>query len=276
MGLFVHPDTQYSLDVILRDTPHAVIFTGKPGVGLATIAADFAKQSAGVTYTVLPEKDEKVDVEKGTITVQSIRRLYDLTRTIEPNGRVIIIDYAERMAAPAQNAFLKLLEEPVDGTRFILLTHQPELLLPTIISRSQQLAVKPVSQEESIRFLDNLKVEDTTKRAQLLFIASGLPAELHRLASDNAYFTQRAAIVKDARQFVTGTPYDRLLIANRYKNDRPGALVLLSDAAKMLQKSLADGGAEATLRALGRVESVHKRITEQGNIRLQLSSALLL
>lgn len=274
MKLFVHPDTKRSLDVFIRDAPHAVILTGKTGVGLATIATDFSKQAKAITYTVLPEKDEKIDLEKGTITVQSIRRLYDLTRTIEPSGRIIVIDYAERMAAPAQNAFLKLLEEPVEGTRFMLLTHQPELLLPTIRSRSQQLMVKPVSTEVSNEVLDALKVYDATKRAQLLFIAGGLPAEITRLAADEAYFTQRASVVKDARQFVTGSAYDRLLLANKYKNDRVGALTLLSDAAKMLQKSLADGGDEATLRALQRIEAVHKRVTEQGNIRLQLSSAL--
>ena len=274
MKLFVHPDTKRSLDVFIRDAPHAVILTGKTGVGLATIATDFSKQAKAITYTVLPEKDEKIDLEKGTITVQSIRRLYDLTRTIEPSGRIIVIDYAERMAAPAQNAFLKLLEEPIEGTRFMLLTHQPELLLPTIRSRSQQLMVKPVSTEVSNEVLDALKVYDATKRAQLLFIAGGLPAEITRLAADEAYFTQRASVVKDARQFVTGSAYDRLLLANKYKNDRVGALTLLSDAAKMLQKSLADGGDEATLRALQRIEAVHKRVTEQGNIRLQLSSAL--
>ncbi len=274
MKLFIHPDTKRSLDVFMRDAPHAVILTGNTGVGLATIAADFAKQSKNILYTVLPEKDEKIDLEKGTITVQSIRRLYDLTKTVEPNGRIIVIDYAERMGIPAQNAFLKLLEEPVEGTRFVLLTHQQVLLFPTIISRSKQLTVKPISLEASNELLDALKVFDVTKRAQLLFIASGLPAELSRLVADDAYFASRALIVKDARQFVTGTAYDRLLLANKYKNDRPGALTLLSDAAKMLQKTLADGGVESTLRAVSRVELVHKRITEQGNIRLQLSSAL--
>jgi DNA polymerase-3 subunit delta' len=272
--LFIHPDTQRSLDVFMRDAPHAVILTGRAGVGLATIATNFAKQSKNILYTVLPEKDEKIDLEKGTITVQSIRRLYDLTKTIEPNGRIIVIDYAERMGTPAQNAFLKLLEEPVEGTRFLLLTHQPGLLLPTILSRSQQLTVRPVSTEGSNELLDALKVFDATKRAQLLFIANGLPAELSRLVADDAYFTARASIVKDARQFVTGTAYDRLLLANKYKSDRTGALTMLSDAAKMLQKTLADGGVESTLRAVTRVELIHKRITEQGNIRLQLSSAL--
>lgn len=274
MKLFVHPDTQRTLDVYLRDAPHAVILTGKTGVGLATIAADFAKQSKAVVYTVLPEKDEKIDLEKGTITVQSVRRLYDLTKTIEPNGRVIIIDYAERMAAPAQNAFLKLLEEPIEGTRFMLLTHQLEVLLPTVLSRSQLLTVKPVSSELTNEILDELKVYDTTKRAQLTFIAGGLPSELTRLVRDEQYFTNRAQVVKDARQYITGTPYQKLLIAKHYKDSRKNALLLLEDAGKMVQNELITNADDGLMTVAGKIEKIHGSISANGNIRLQLSSIL--
>lgn len=276
MTLHVHPDTQKILDVFMKDAPHAIILTGKKGVGLATITNDFAKKSKKIVLTVLPEKDEKVDIEKGTITVQSIRRLYDITKTIEPNGRIIVIDYAERMGVPAQNAFLKLLEEPVEGTQFILLTHQPEVLLPTIRSRSQLAMVKPVDSSVSQQIFNELKVTDSTKQAQLLFIAGGLPAELYRLANDDAYFQSRAQIVKDAREFVTGSPYGRLLLAHKYKNDRNGALVLVEDASRMVQKNLASGGSENLVKTLQRLEKLHLRLSEQGNVKLQLSSAISL
>lgn len=276
MKLYVHPDTQKALDAFAKDAPHALILSGKTGVGLSTIATDFAKKAKKILYTVLPEKDEKIDVEKGTITVQSIRRLYDMTKTVEPNGRIIIIDYAERMGVPAQNAFLKLLEEPVEGTQFVLLTHALSSLLPTVLSRSQKVTVKPVDVNDSEKVLDELKVYDATKRTQLLFIASGLPAELHRLATDESAFTSRVQIVKDAREYITGTPYTRLKIANKYKNDRPGTLLLLEDAARMLQATLTKDGSSKTVKAVETISSLHTRISEQGNIRLQLSSALYL
>lgn len=276
MQLHVHPDTQKILDVFMKDAPHAIILTGKKGVGLATITKDFVKKSKKIVLTVLPEKDEKIDIEKGTITVQSIRRLYDITKTIEPNGRIIVIDYAERMGVPAQNAFLKLLEEPVEGAQFILLTHQPEALLPTILSRSQLATVKPVDVQVSQQIIHDLKVTEPTKQAQLLFIASGLPAELHRLVADEAYFQGRAQVVKDAREFVTGNPYSRLLLAHKYKNDRNGALVLVEDAARMVQKNLASGGSESLVKTLQRLEKLHLRLSEQGNVRLQLSSVISL
>lgn len=250
--------------------------TGEPGVGLVTVAKQAVASLKGTVEIVLPEKDEKVDIEKGTITVQSIRRLYDSTKTVSPSGRIIIIDYAERMGVPAQNAFLKLLEEPPANTRFMLLTHQPSSLLPTISSRSQQVIVKPISHEQSQALLNELKVTDTTKRSQLLFIAEGLPAELTRLVADDAYFTQRAQIVKDAREYITSTAYTRLILANKYKNNREAALILINDASRMLQKTLANGGNEATILTVERLVKLHKRLSEQGNVRLQLSSALVL
>lgn len=271
----VHPESQRLLDAVLRDSPHAVLITGAVGIGLATIAKHHAKQSKAQLITVLPEKNDKVDVEKGTITVDSIRRLYDITRTIEPSGRIIVIDYMERMAPAAQNAFLKLLEEPSEGTRFMLLTHQPELILPTISSRSQRVDLRPITTEQSNAFLDTLGVTDATKRAQLLFIAEGRPAELTRLTSDSDAFEARASLVKDARSLVTGSAYERLKIAKTYKDSRTDALTLIEDALKLLRRTVAANGDAASLRVLTRFEVIHKRLSEQGNVRLQLSATVM-
>ncbi len=275
MNLVVHPESKRLLDAVLKGLPHAVLLTGPTGVGLATLARHYAGMSSSQLITVLPEKNEKIDVEKGSITVDSIRRLYDVTRTIEPAGRIIVIDYTERMAPAAQNAFLKLLEEPTEGTRFMLLTHQPELILPTIASRSQRIDVRPVTQAQSNALLDVLKVTDATKRAQLLFIAEGLPAELTRLVADDAAFESRASLVKDARSLVTGSAYERLLLAKKYKDSRETALILIEDSLKLLRRTIATNGDVASLRALTRFEVIHKRLSEQGNVRLQLSATVM-
>ena len=276
MTPLIHPESSRMLEATLKNEPHALLLTGSRGIGLATIAREMCANSTAELITVLPEKDEKVDLEKGTITIQSIRRLYDMTRTRQPSGRTVIIDYAERMATPAQNAFLKLLEEPSAGTRFILLTHQPELLLPTIVSRSQRVDLRPITKEQSSSILEALGVQSGTKHTQLLFIAEGLPAELTRLVTNEEYFTTRVEMVKDARTFVTGNAYSRLLLAKKYKDSRPDALILLEDAMKLLRMTLVNTGEVATLRMLSRLEGLHKRITEQGNVRLQLSAAIVL
>jgi len=275
VNLSIHPQSKRTLDIIIADEPHALLLTGPEGIGLATIAREYVASSKAHVITVLPEKDEKVNIEKGTITVGSIRRLYDLTRTIEPLGRIIIIDYAERMAPAAQNAFLKLLEEPSVGTQFMLLTHQPDSMLPTITSRAQQIDIRPITSEQSNELLDTMNVTNATKRAQLLFIAEGLPAALTRLIQDDTLFEQRAGLIKDARSLVTGSAYDRLLIAKKYKDSRSDALTLLEDCLKLLQRTIAANGDAASLRMLTRFEVIHKRLSEQGNVRLQLSATIL-
>ena len=267
--------SQTSLEALLAHEPHALLITGPVGSGLATIAAHYTAGVKQHVWTVLPEKDEKIDLEKGTITIDSIRKLYDHTKTVEPNGRIVIIDYAERMAPAAQNAFLKLLEEPTVGTRFILLTHNPALLLPTITSRAQKVAMRPISAQQSNDLLDTLGVKDATKRSQLLFIAQGFPAELTRLATDESLFEARVAIVRDAREYISGSGYARLLIAKKYKDSRANALTLLEDAMKQLQQTIAKGGDAGLLRLAARLEVLHKRVTEQGNVRLQLSAAIM-
>ncbi len=267
-----HPASLRQLEKYALHLPGALLITGAEGVGLTAATRVVASNSKAVIYTVLPEKDEKVDLEKGSITVDSIRRLYNLTKTIEPNGRVVVIDYAERMAKTAQNAFLKLLEEPSEGTHFILLTHQPGLLLPTILSRAQRLDIRPIKREQSEELLDKLKVRDERQKAQLLFIAGGLPAELTRLVADAKYFEARAAVIKDAREYVVGNSYSRLLIAKKYKDNRTQALILISDAMRLLQNTLVNGGAETGIATISQLEEIHSRIQGNGNIRLQLAS----
>lgn len=275
MSVVVHPESKHLLDAVVRDAPHALLLSGPVGIGLSSVARELTSHSTAELLTVLPEKNEQVDLEKGVITVESIRRLYDVTRSIAPNGRTVIIDYAERMAPASQNAFLKLLEEPIEGTQFILLTHQPEILLPTIVSRTRRIDLRPITKKQSEELLDTLKVHDSTLRTQLLFIAEGLPAELCRLAENDELFTARAGIVKDARSLVTGTPYEKLLIAKKYKDTRPDALILLEDAMKLLRRTIAQNGDATSLKALSRYEAIHKRVTEQGNVRLQLSSTVM-
>lgn len=270
--LAFNPASKRQLEQYALDLPGALLITGAEGTGLTAAAREASGSNKAVVYTVLPEKDEKVDLEKGTITIDSIRRLYTLTKTIEPNGRVIVIDYAERMAKPAQNAFLKLLEEPGEGTHFILLTHQPGLLLPTILSRVQRLDMRAITREQSEELLDSLKVRDERQKAQLLFIAGGLPAELTRLVSDASYFEQRSGVIKDAREFVVGNSYARLLIAKKYKDNRQQALIMLADAMRLLQNTLVKGGDASSIATISQLEKVYARIQGNGNIRLQLAS----
>ena len=76
------------------------------------------------------------------ISVESMRE-----RIVEPMSlaafsggwKVGVIIGADRMEAPSANAFLKSLEEPTPKTLYLMLTDQPDAILPTIVSRSQRI-----------------------------------------------------------------------------------------------------------------------------------------
>ena len=66
------------------------------------------------------------------------------------NGyKIMIIWLAEKMHETCANKLLKLIEEPPENTIFILISEQPDIILPTIISRTQMIHV-PVIEEEAI------------------------------------------------------------------------------------------------------------------------------
>src|SRR5439155_12244062 len=85
----------------------------------------------------------EVGSERKMISVEQIRDLLSsaVLRPYEGRNKVFIIDPADALSAGGSNALLKTLEEPVRDTTFILLTRSPELLLPTIRSRSQAIYI---------------------------------------------------------------------------------------------------------------------------------------
>lgn len=275
IDLVVNPASKAFLKKLLDNLPQALLLTGPQGVGLSTIGRSIAEDRGVIPSVVLPEKQEKVDLENGKITVASIRRLYDETRTKITGSRVIIIDYAERMTLQSQNAFLKLLEEPGEGTYFILIAHSDATLLPTILSRMQRANILPATHEQSGALLDSLGVIDATKRTRMLFMADGLPAELTRLASDEDYFNTRIDSVRDAREFLQGTSYQKLLIAQKYKDNRQAAITLLIDASNILYRSIVEQHKTDVLPRVDAILVALQQIRANGNIRLCLARSAL-
>lgn len=79
----------------------------------------------------------EIKAAKTQILIDQIRQLREEAQKspFEANSRFFVLIKAHQLNVPASNAFLKILEEPMDFTHFILLTSQPNLLLPTIRSR---------------------------------------------------------------------------------------------------------------------------------------------
>jgi|GEM_PF-6712189 len=64
----INPASDLVLSLMLRDMPQALLLTGPTGVGLGTVAKYLAAQIGTLSFVVLPEKDEKVDIDKGVIS----------------------------------------------------------------------------------------------------------------------------------------------------------------------------------------------------------------
>jgi DNA polymerase-3 subunit delta' len=268
--LAIHPATQKALDQLDKNLPQSLLLGGELGVGLFTIAIKLAgKNKAGEIFA--QDAKGQRDDEGGTITVETIRRLYEQTRTKFTTRQIFIIDNAERMSHGAQNAFLKLLEEPNSQIHFILTSHHPQQLLPTIRSRVQQTVVRPITPEQSAEFVAALHIDDATKKTQLQFIAAGLPAELARLAVDDTRFLKRARIFSDARDFLQGDTYKKMLVIQTYKADRSEALQLLDSAMHILRRSVSAHPQPALITQLDRLLDVRERLSANQNIALQLA-----
>ena len=273
--LIINPTSEKNILKLAKHLPQSLLLTGNNGVGLSSVAKYFAELRNVKPIITLPEKDEKIDIENGIINVDIMRRLYEDTRTKPRGDSLIIIDYADRMTNQAQNAFLKLLEEPGEGTYFILACHSVSKLLPTILSRVEKIQIKNITRSQSEELLNQLKVTDKTKRSQILFMAEGLPATITNLANDDKLFEKNSQIVCDARELIRGNQYQKLLIIQKYKDNRTGALDLLINMTKILKLSLNSNPQPEAINRLNVVLNAYDQIESNGNIRLVLAGTVI-
>ena len=95
----------------------------------------------------LPRLERSRDEELSrNISIDQIRALQPLfaTTVAMADGRVVLIDSIDDLEPSAANALLKNLEEPPAGTIFLLVSHAPGRLLPTIRSRCRVLRLQPL------------------------------------------------------------------------------------------------------------------------------------
>lgn len=138
--------------------------------------------------------------DKKLISVEQIRGIVSEAslRPYEGRNKVFIIDPADSLSVSGSNSLLKTLEEPARDTSFILLTRSPDLLLPTIKSRSQHIYVGDTERvlagpREAVRIRQVALMENGEE------LASTILDLLHRYATrgESAALLALAAIVSD-------------------------------------------------------------------------------
>jgi len=148
------------------------------------------------------------------ISVDDVREMkeYFQHKTTEDTRRVCIIDAADDLNPNAANALLKLLEEPPAGVTFLLLSHAPFRLLPTIRSRCRELRLSPLAPQDLSDALTAAGgTVDPADRTALAELAGGSVGEAFRL-------TNADGLELYARLIATFATLPRL--------DRPRALAL--------------------------------------------------
>lgn len=245
---------------------HGILLYGQAGVGLYTIgyalARDMTDHDTSIV-TITPD-------EKGTIGISSVQNIYHTVKTKSASRKVVLIDNADAMSIEAQNAFLKVLEEPPKNHTFILTSHSEEKLLPTITSRVQSFLIGPLSHSNTDKLLAASSV-DSTKSAQIRFLSSGLPAEMKRLISDDDYFLQNVAMMTQARRFLQGTPYERLQETIKVSNDRSRCEQFISMVIALSEFSFGKQPSVQSIESMELLNDSLAAIRANGNIKLQMS-----
>lgn len=188
--LFGHDTAQTFLANAYRSgrMHHAILIEGAEGIGKATLAYRFAHHvlshpdpssapdrladpdpndmvsrqiASGASHHLLHlarPVDEKTGKAKSVITVDEVRKAGKFFNQTSGTGnwRIAIIDPADDLNRNAANAILKILEEPPKQSLFLVLSHTPGRLLPTIRSRCLSLRLQPLSPPDVNRALGHL------------------------------------------------------------------------------------------------------------------------
>src|SRR5580704_4508923 len=184
--LFGHREAETALLNAYRSgrIPHAWLIGGPQGIGKATLAYRMARfvlthrdplspavqraetlaidphepaarhiaQNAHGSLLTLERTANDKGVLRTVITVDETREtisFFGSTAAVE-GWRVCIVDTVDELNPNAANALLKILEEPPQQSLFLLVSHAPARVLPTIQSRCRKLPLRPLGRSEVI------------------------------------------------------------------------------------------------------------------------------
>ena len=174
-----------------KNLPHAILLEGAGGLGKRTLARLIAQAAVctaeekpcGVcgpcSKVIAGAHPDIVTVQGGTsarsLHIDAIRKIRSdaYIRPNEAEYKGYLIFQAESMTREAQNALLKVLEEPPEHVLFVLTCLSASSMLPTVRSRAQVVTLQPVSMEEACKALARLRPEIKHEQAAAAAERSG-------------------------------------------------------------------------------------------------------
>lgn len=132
--------------------------------------------------------NDRLDLGKTLKPLISVHDAGEIIRTLsfksfEGEYKIVLVWLPELMNVEAANTLLKILEEPWEKTLFLMVSRQPQRLLSTIISRTQEVAVPRIDSEELAEQLVRESGLERERADQLARLACGDLIEARRLVS---------------------------------------------------------------------------------------------
>ena len=194
------------------------------------------------------------DPEKKTVTVDLIREaradMYIIPN--ESDHKIYLFPRAQDMGLPGQNALLKVLEEPPKYGVFLLLTDNPDKLLPTVRSRCTELSLRPLPERALLKELSARFPEAEEDQLEAAVLRSGgfLGQALELLNSDCVIDPQTEAFIsafaeKNSLELV------RVLVPLE-KSKRDSLLNLLEQWLEIMEEALICRSGVRTVSPLSR------------------------
>ena len=140
----------------------------------------------------------QVGNKQGIIGVAEIENLHQkmYLKAFGGKQKVCILWGVDKMNVQASNAFLKLLEEPPQDTYFILIAEESEVLLPTLLSRCQNISLGPIKAEA----FKNLIPPENGNSKQIVSLANGDHNRLQLLLQENQNTQHELLLVSALRK----------------------------------------------------------------------------
>jgi hypothetical protein len=239
--LVLHLRTKKQAERVLTKPPQALLILGPAGSGKFQLANHLSASLLDVKpdeltkhpyfslITKPPDKrDIPIDSIRHIIKQLSLKAAHHQTGDIK---RVLLIKDANLMSTEAQNALLKVLEEPPSGSVFILTALSDTSVLPTIASRAEKLMVSPISIEDALQQFSPGFSQKQVESAWSL--SGGASALMEAILKDDQSHPLKQS-VETAKRILAGSTYDRILLFDNLSGDK----VLFADALDALSRIL--------------------------------------
>lgn len=277
-----HPNTERQLQDYLARPTHALGIFGSAGSGVNGVAHWLATQILNIpldSFEQHPYTMLIAPVDGKAIGIEAIRSIEQFVQLKVPGNaafnRVIIIEGAHLLGGEAQNALLKTLEEPPQGTLLLLTAEREDALLTTIQSRLQAISVKTPTKQALLEHFAE-QGHEATEINRVYAMTGGLPELMSALLTGTDHPLVKAT--EAARQLVAGTTYQRLTQVDslsKQKDLARDALFILQQMAHIRLQTAQGDASKQWQRVLTASYNAAEALDNSGQPKLVLTDLML-